>query len=263
MKIGVLLKQVPPTGEQIKIASASTGIDTTDLKWEINPYDEFALEEALRLRDAKTASDVVIITLGGADTEPRIRDGLARGADRAIRLDDPAFAGSDSLGQARIIAAAVAAEGVQLLLTGKIAVDVDHGDVAIMVAELLGWAHVGVVDKLEVSADGLKAWRAASGGGRDVVECGLPALITCDKGLNEPRYASLKGIMMAKKKTVAVKGAGELGLDASTVGAGAAVATEGNWSAPPQRPPGRILDGDNETRVKELVRLLRDEAKVL
>lgn len=263
MKIGVLLKQVPATDSRIKIADASTGIDTADIKWELNPYDEFGLEEALRLKDAGVGSEVVIISLGGADSEARIRDGLARGADSAVRLDDAAFAGSDSLGQARILAAAVKAVGAQFVLTGKTAVDVDHGDVALMVAELLGWAHVGVVDKLEVSGSGFKAWRASSGGARDVVEGGMPALITCDKGLNEPRYASLKGIMMAKKKKVDVMGAAALGLDAGSVGAGAAVVSEGNWSLPPARPPGRMLSGDDASRVKELVTLLRDEAKVL
>ncbi len=263
MKIGVLLKQVPATDTRIKIADPSSGIVTDDVKWEINPYDEYALEAALQFKDAKVASEVVIISLGGADADQRIRDGLARGADRAVRLDDPAFAGSDCLGVARVLAAAAKAEGVELLLGGKQAVDGDNAQVPVMVAELLGWGNISVVDKLELADGKVKAWRASGGGSRDVVETTLPVVITCDKGLNEPRYASLKGIMMAKRKKIDVKGAADLGVDASTVGAAAALVVEDGWSLPPERPAGRILDGDDATRVKQLVELLRDEAKVV
>ena len=263
MKIGVLLKQVPSTDTQVKIAGPSAGIVTTDVKWTINPYDEYAVEEALRLKEAGKATEVVLLTVGNKDVEQRIRDALAMGADRAVRLDDAAFAGSDSLGVARILAAAAKAEGVELILAGKQAVDGDNGQVPMMVAELLGWAHVGVVSKLELDGGALKAWRASGGGAMDVVAAGLPAVITADKGLNEPRYASLKGIMMAKKKNVEVKGAAALGLDAGAVGAAAALVVEDGWSLPPERPSGRILQGDNATRVKELVRALRDEAKVI
>lgn len=263
MKIGVLLKQVPSSDEQIKIADPSAGIATGDVKWTINPYDEFAVEEALRLKEAGKASEVVLFTVGGKDVEQRIRDALAMGADRAVRLDDPAFAGSDSLGVARILAAALKAEDISLVFAGKQAIDGDGAQVPVMVAELLGWGHVSVVGKLELGDGSLKAWRASGGGAQDVVEAALPAVITADKGLNEPRYASLKGIMMAKRKKIDVKGAGDLGVDAGTVGAGAALVVEDNWGLPPARPAGRILDGDNAARVKELVRVLRDEAKVI
>ena len=263
MKIGVLLKQVPATDSRIRIAGPSTGIATDDIKWEINPYDEYALEAALRLKDEGKATEVLILSVGGADAEARIRDGLARGADSAVRLDDPSFAGSDSLGIARILAAAAKAEGVGLLLAGKQAVDGDNAQVPVMVAELLGWPNVSVVTQLEVDGGRFKAWRASGGGARDVVEGSFPAVLSCDKGLNEPRYASLKGIMMAKKKAVAVKGAGDLGLPTGSVGAAAALVKQDGWSLPPDRPAGRILQGDDATRVKELVRLLREEAKVI
>ena len=263
MKIGVCLKQVPATDTRIRIDNPAAGIATGDVKWEINPYDEFALEQGLLLRDAGTATEVIVFTVGGADSDARIRDALARGADRAVRLDDPSFAGSDSLGKARILAAALKREGVSLVLAGKQAADDDNGQVPSMIAELLDWPQVLVVDRLEVSASGIKAWRLSSGGARDVVEAPLPAVVSCTKGLCEPRYASLKGIMAAKKKAVDVVGAGALGLGAGAVGAGAAVAVETAWSVPTERSKGRMLQGDTNTVVKELVRLLREEAKVI
>lgn len=263
MKIGVLLKQVPSTDTQVKIADASAGISTADIKWTINPYDEYAIEEALRLKEAGKATEVVLFTVGGNVVEPRIRDAIALGADRAIRLDDAAFVGSDCLGIARILAAAAKAEGVELIFAGKQAVDGDNAQVPQMVAELLDWGHISVVGKLEVGAGQVKAWRASGAGVQDVVEAATPVVITCDKGVNDPRYASLKGIMMAKRKPIAVQGAADLGIDPGTVGAGAALVTDGAWALPPARQGGRILDGDNASRVKELVRLLRDEAKVI
>lgn len=262
MKIGVFLKQVPASDTRVRIDNPSAGISTADVKWEINAYDEFALEEALKLRDAGTATEVIVFTLGPADAEQRIRDALARGADRAVRLEDASFAGSDSLGVARILAAAAKSEGVELILAGKQAIDDDNGQVPAMVAELLGWAQALVVDKLEISGGRFKAWRVSSGGVRDVLEGPLPAVISATKGLNEPRYASLKGIMAAKKKGLTVVGAGALGLSGA-VGASAAAVTTTNYGLPPERAKGRILTGDNATVVKELVRLLREEAKVI
>ncbi len=263
MKIGVCLKQVPASDSRIKIAGPSAGVDSSDLKMEINPYDEFALEEALKLKDENVAKSVVVFTVGDADAEQRMRDALARGADEAVRLDDAAFAGSDSLGIARILAAAAKKEGVDLLFAGKQAIDHDNSQVPAMVAELLGWAQVTVVDKLEVSGGSFKAWRQSGGGARDVVAGALPAVISADKGLNTPRYAKLRGIMMAKKKKIPVWGAGDLGLSAGDVGAAGAKVALSNWGEPPARPPGRKLSGDAQSMVKELVRLLRDEAKVL
>lgn len=262
MKVGVCLKQVPASDSRIKINSAGTGIDTAEVKWEINVYDEFALEEALRLKDAGKATEVVVFTVGGADADARVRDALARGADKAVRLDDPSFAGSDSLGVARILAAAAKAEGVSLLLAGKQAIDDDNAAVPAMMAELLGWSQALVVSKLEVDGGNFKAWRALGGGSRAVVQGALPAVISADKGLNEPRYASLKGIMAAKKKAIEVKNAAALGLGGA-VGASAAVTSLSAWGLPEARPAGRILAGDSTTAVKELVRLLRSEAKVI
>lgn len=263
MKVGVLLKQVPDTDTRIRLNGSNTGIETNDIKWVINPYDEFALEEAIKLKQAKVATEVIIISLAGAAAEQNIRDGLARGADRAVRLEDPAFAGSDALGRARIIAAAAKAEGVELILTGRQAIDNDQSASGAMVAELLGWRQATWVDKLTVEGGSFTADRAAGGGVRERIKGALPAVITADKGLNTPRYATLPNIMAAKKKAIVVKNAAAIGLDPSTVGAGAALAVDGTYSLPPARPAGKIIGGDAATAVKELVRLLRDEAKVI
>ncbi len=263
MKVGVCLKQVPATDTRIRVNGSATGILTDDVKWETNPYDEYALEEALRLKQAKVATEVVVLTVGGADAEGRIRDSLARGADRAIRLDDPAFAGSDALGRARILAAAVAAEGLGMVLCGRQSIDTDAGATPAMLAELLGWRQVSWIDKLTVEGGGFTAQRAAGAGTKDIVAGKLPAVFTADKGLNEPRFATLMGIAQAKKKTITVKSAADLGIDPSTVGAAAALVVEDTMGLPPARPAGRILDGDTATVVAELVRLLREEAKVI
>lgn len=263
MKVGVCLKQVPATDTRIRINPTASGIQTDEVKWEINPYDEYALEEAVKLKKAGKATEVVIFTIGGADAEQRIRDGLARGADRAVRLDDPAFAGSDALGVARILAAAMSAEGIGAAFCGRQAVDGDSGAVPAMLAEILGWRQVSWVEAISVDGGNFTATRAAGGGAREVVGGALPAVFSCDKFSYQPAYATLPGIMAAKKKPIAVKNAAALGLDGAKVGEAGAVVKESAFGLPPARPAGRMIQGDAASQVKELVRLLREEAKVI
>lgn len=263
MKIGICLKQVPASDSRIKISADGSGVDLSDVKWEINPYDEFALEAGLRLLDSKAASAVIVYSVGGADADQRIKDALARGASDAVRIDDAALAGADSLGIARALAAAAKADGCDVILAGKQAIDTDNAQVPAMIAETLGWAQVLVVDQLELSDTGFKAWRDAGSGSRDIVEGALPVVISTDKGLNEPRYASLRGIMQAKRKSYPVKSLADLGLSADQAGGAGAKVKLAGFSPPPARPAGRILQGDAASTAAELVRLLRDEAKVL
>ena len=264
MNIAVCLKQVPDTDARIKPTADGSGIETDGIKYITNPYDELALEAALQLKDANIASTVVVLTLGDAGSEKQIKDALARGADSAVRVDDPALAGSDALGIARALAAAANKAGASLILCGKQAIDGDSSQVPAMIAELLGCAQISVVDELRVEGSTVTAARIMGGGSVDVVTATLPAVVTCEKGLNEPRFASMKGIMMAKKKTIEVWGLGDLGLDASQVGAAGALVEESGFSAPPARPSGRILNaGSSEATVAELVKLLREEAKVI
>ncbi len=264
MKIGVCLKQVPASDTRIKVNAEGTGIVTDEIKWEVNPYDEFALEAALQLKEAGKATEVVILTVGEAASEQRIKDGLARGADSAIRLDDPAFSGSDSLGIARVLAAAVNKAEVGLVLCGKQAIDGDSSQVPAMMAELLNWPQITDISQLDVDGSTVRAQRAAGAGNKDVIEATLPVVLSCDKGLNTPRFASLRGIMMAKRKKIEVWNAADLGVDSAQVGEGAAVLVELGLSLPPARPSGRMIEGGSVgEKVNELVRLLREEAKVL
>lgn len=260
MKIGVCVKQVPATDTRVVVNPTGTGILTNDVKWEINPYDEYALEEAVRLKAAGKGTEVVVFTVGGAETEQRMRDVLARGGDRVVRIEDAAMAGADALGFARALAAAAKGEGVGLLLTGRQAVDGDNGAVPAMIAEVLGWSQVSWIDKLTIEGGSFTANRAAGGGAKEVVTGSLPAVLSCDKGLNEPRMATLPNIMAAKKKPIAVKSLGDLGLSGADV---AAIVVEDGMALPAARPAGRKLTGDPATVAAELVRLLREEAKVI
>ena len=267
MKIGVCLKVVPSTASRLKIADESTGVDTSDLKWEMNPYDAFALEEALIAKKSGNASEVIAFTIAGSQPEKesirKLRDALALGADRAVLLDDAAFTGSDSLGVARILAAAAKTEGVEMLFCGKQAVDDDNCQVPAMLAEVLGWPQIQTVEKFEWDGDKVRGWSPVGGGSRHVTEATLPVVISADKALNKPGFPKLIAIRKAKSKPLDTKGAGDIGLDSSSVGAGAAKVTVRRWFAPPERPAGRMISGDADAQVAELVRLLQDEAKVL
>ncbi len=258
MKIGVLLKQVPATDTRIKINAGATGIETGGVKLEINPYDEHALEEALKLKDAKKAKEVVIISIGGKGNDQRIRDGLARGADKGFWINDPSLEGADSLTVAKVLAAAATELGVDILMAGKQAVDDDNAQVPAMVAELLGWPQALVISALEVDGGGFQATRDIGGGLRQVVKGSLPVLVSADKTLNSPRYASLPGIMKARRKPILEKTASAL-----DVTVGEPMVADANWTLPPERPAGRILQGEPVDVVQELVTLLRTEAKVL
>ncbi len=260
MKIGVCLKQVPATDSPLKVKDAVTGVDLAGVKMQINPYDEFALEEALKLKDAKVATTVIVYTVGSADADARLKDAVARGADELVRIEDAGLADADSLGLARALAAAAKADGVGLLLCGKQAIDSDNAQVPAMIAELLGWAQATECDKLELSGSSFKAWVAAGGGARDVLSGALPAVVSTDKGINSPRSPSIKGVMASKKAKVDVRDLAALGLSAAAVAPKVQLSA---WGAPAPRPQGRILQGSAAQVAKELVGLLRSEAKVI
>jgi len=254
VKIGVCLKQVPATDARIKISDPDSGIDTSDIKWEINPYDEFALEEAVLLKEAGKASQVIIFTVGDKSSEANLKNGLARGADAAVRIDNAGLSAADALGTARALAAAISAAGVEIVLTGKQAVDGDRAQVPAMLAEVLGWSQIQVISKVEVADGQAKGWRNTGGGNRDVIATSLPVVLTMDKGGNPPRYPSLRNIMMAKRKKIAVQPHGQT--SASHV-------VENNWGLPPQRQGVQWISGEGAAAAKELVRLLREDAKVI
>jgi len=262
VKIVVAVKQVPDTETKVTIRPDGRSVDESSITWIVNPYDEFAVEEALKIKEARGEGEVVVVTVGPARAATALRTCLAMGADRGVHLSDPAFENSDSLGLATILAAAIKPIGADLVFAGQYAVGTDNRQVGVMLAELLEMPHVSVVTKLELTAGGLSAHREIEGG-HEIVESPLPCVITAQKGLNEPRYASLKGIMAAKKKPIEEKDAAALGLDKGQVGEAGAKVKISRLEMPPPKQPGRIFKDDVEMAVREVVRLLHEEAKVI
>ena len=261
MKIGVLIKRVPDSDSRITVRDSAAGVDLANVtKWVVNPYDEFAAEAGIQLKEKGVGSEIILFTVGTSASDKQIRTELARGGDRAVRIDGPGFDEADALGVARALAAAIQKEGVQLVLCGKQAIDGDSSQVPGMLAEILGWPQITGINGLEVEGETIKANRPVGGGSVDVVQARIPAVLSCDKGLNNPRFPKLPAIMKAKKKPLDVLDAAALGLSEGDL---APLTQEANWGNPPPRPTGRILQGDTAAVVKELVQLLRDEAKVL
>lgn len=259
MKILVMIKQVPDTATQVKIGADPKAIDTAGITWIVSPYDEFAVEEALRIKEKRGQGEVVAVSLGPDRVKEALRSCLAMGADRAIHLLDAAWAGADTLATARALAAVIKQEAPALALFGRQAIDDDMSAVAAQVAELLGWPCASWISEEVVDAAGatIRVGRQVEGG-LEVFDLPLPAVVSAQKGLNEPRYPTLKGIMGAKKKEVRDVKAQDLGLAAEPA-ALSVVALE----ALPPRPPGRIIAGEAAEAARELVRALREDAKAL
>ncbi|HSG30061.1 MAG TPA: electron transfer flavoprotein subunit beta/FixA family protein, partial [Thermodesulfobacteriota bacterium] len=211
MKSIVIVRQTPDTEAKINVASSGDSIDPEGIKWVLNPYDEFAVEEAIRNKE-KNGGEVVLITMGPARSLECLRTGLAMGADSAVHIKDDDFAFSDPFAIGKVIAQEIKNIGeYDLILTGKKMIDEETGQVGIQVAQELGIPHVSIVTKLDINADAKTATAVKDiEGGTMTVEVPLPSLITCEKGLNEPRYASLPGIMKAKKKPVKEVAAGDI-----------------------------------------------------
>jgi electron transfer flavoprotein beta subunit len=253
-----LLKQVPATESFISVAPDNVSIKTDDLKWVINPYDELAVEEALRIREAQ-GGQVTIVCLGPEKAVEAIRTALAMGADRGLRID-PGNVRPDGLGTARILAAALKAIPFDLIIGGHRAVDDDNFQVGPAVAEFLGIPHLSMVNQQKIEGGKIRC-RCTVDGGTIELEAPLPALITTQRGLNEPRYASLPGIMKAKKKPLDTRSLADLGLSDEALKARLKIVA---LKSPAERKGGRIISADTVgAKVAALVRALREEAKVL
>ncbi|HET8902298.1 MAG TPA: electron transfer flavoprotein subunit beta/FixA family protein [Holophagaceae bacterium] len=248
MKILVCLKQVPDTETKIKVAADGKSLDPADVKWITSPYDEYALEEALRLKESAGA-EVTAATVGDDKAKDILRNAFALGADNAVLIKGDGQ--GDTLAIASILAAYAKDKGFDLVLSGNKGIGGDNSAVGPMLAELLGFAQANVVVKLDIADGKFRAEREIEGG-TEVVEGALPAVITAQKGLNEPRYASLKGIMAAKKKTME---------EVEISGHAPATAVAG-MALPPARPEGRKLEGDAAAQAKALLDALKNEAKV-
>jgi len=261
----VCLKQVPDTEAQIRIKPDGSGIITQDIKYIINPYDEFGVEEALKLKEKFGAGTVTLVSMGPQRAIESIRMALAMGADKAIHLDDPAFEDGDAYTTAKVLAQAIKGLEYDIIFCGRQAIDDDLAQVGSALAEMLAIPQIYLVTKVEVASDKKKAKvNRQVVGGEEVIETTLPAVLTCQKGLNEPRYASLPGIMKAKKKEVNTMNAAALGIDPNSAGKAGAKCKILKMYSPPARSAGKIVTGADATETAhQLAKLLREEAKII
>lgn len=251
MKIAVLIKHVPDTETKIVINGDKTGIESANVKYIISPYDEYAVEEAIKI-----GGETTVICMGPERCVEGIRTALAMGILKAVHIDtaDQTY---DSYQTATILAKVLSEGGYDLILCGKQGIDFDNGQVVQMTAELMNAAQVMIVEKVEVNGNKAKITRRVAGGNKEIYETGFPIFLGCEKGLNTPRYASLPGIMKAKSKPVDKKSAAEL------LGGVGPLVQFVNYQLPPERAAGKIIPGEPEQQVEELVKLLREEAKVI
>lgn len=265
MKIVVCAKQVPDSTVRVKVASDGRSIDTGAITWAISPYDEYAIELALERKDADPSTAVTVVTVGPARSRDALRQALAMGCDEAVLVSGEGAEGLEGLALARALAAVVGELAPDLVLCGRQASDDDQGLVGPALAEALGWPHVSTVTRFEPAgpagsdrAGAIDVWKEVEGG-HEVWRAGGQAVFTVQKSAKDPRYPSLPGIMKAKKKEIPERDLAALGADL------AAPRLEVlTMEPPPARGGGKILrDGDAAALARELVRLLREEAKVL
>jgi electron transfer flavoprotein beta subunit len=260
LRILTLAMQVPDSRATVRVAANGLDIDTRAVKLVCNPFDEFAVEQGVQLKERRTdVTEITALTVGGETAFETLRTALAMGADRAIhvRLDEPVH---DELYLAELAAAAIGRDetSFDLILCGKQTIDHDAGELGPALAEFLGLPHVGAVVRLELADDAgtLRAHRRVEGA-EEVVEAPLPVLITCEKGLVEPRYPSLPNLMKARKKPIQTLTVADL------PGVGTPGTALVKLAPPPQKPACRMIDGEPRQIARELVRLLREEAKVV
>lgn len=266
MKILSLVKYVPESTAKISVLPDGSDIDTKVVKFVMNPFCEFAVEAALQFRDKNAAAnaELTALTLGPDQAADVLRTAYAMGIDKGIHLNDPAFAGIDDLMVARAIAAAIRDQSFDVIFAGKHAIDYDRGQVGAALAECLGIPHIGAVTAIEWSSDFQRATaRRRIEGAEEIVDVALPALFTIEKGFVEPRYPSLPGLMKAKKKPIEVKTAADLGMSPDDLSPARISTSTYAFAPPPPRPPGRKIEGEPEQQVAELVRILREEEKII
>ncbi len=259
MKIAVCVKLVPSIEGQITIKDPSVGIADEDAKIGINTYDEVALEQAVQLREKGVATEVITYTISHAPKmESTVRNALARGADRAVLIADDSLKNADAITIAKVLAKAMQNDGIEMVFCGMVATDMDGGQLPPMLAEYLGWAHVSGISKLEVEGTSFKAWKKISSGSEAVIAGSGAVVFSCDKNLQKPRFIKLKDRRNAKKKPF-----GKLSVSEVDVEIGEATVKYTNWALPPKKGECKFIEGDSQTAVNELIRLLREESKVL
>lgn len=258
MKIAICLKQVPSRDALLRVNSASTWVEDTDISFEVNEPDIYALEEALRLKE-KQGGEVVICTLGPARSAQAIKEALAKGADRALHLDDPAFAGLDAHGTAKALAAAIRRENPDLVLTGLQSDDFGFAQTGVILAEMLGLPHSTIIMEIQVEDGHLKVKRELEGGWFQWIEMPMPAVLTIQSGINKPRYATLKGIMAAKNKPLQKLTAQDLGLDADALKPRQSIS---RVYVPQKTGQTEFIEGNPKEIAQRLVDKLKNDARV-
>lgn len=262
MKILVLLKQTADT--EAKISPSMDGKKVLDPEKKIiNPYDENAIEEGLKIKGEKENVELVLLSFGPASSKEALLKGLAMGANRAVLVDNSSLEHCDSQVVAKILSTCIKEEKADLVLCGKQAIDDDNMHVGMMCAELLGWPHVNVISKLKLKEDTIEVERESEGGQKDSYTLTLPAICGTHKSLNKPRYASLPGIMKAKKKPFDLKTVGDLGLKQKELEEKNKTKIVG-YRLPASKAKGKIFqDQTVDSMLTELVDHLRNEAKIL
>jgi electron transfer flavoprotein beta subunit len=259
VKIVVTVKQVALLDEEFELLEDRPGVDPDAIEWDLNEWDNFSVEEALQLREAAGEGEVVAISVGGEEAEEGLRACLAKGADRAVRIWDGALEGADPLAVARVLAAAVERESPDLVLCGVQSSDGVHSATGVALAEHLGLARVAVVKALDYDAEAGAATveRELEGGLVELLRVRLPALLTIQTGINEPRYATLRAIKQAKEKPLDVVGLGELGLDSGVVEA--AAGSRVRQVAHPDTGEGaEMLDGSPSELAARIAEIVKD-----
>ncbi len=257
MNILVLIKQVPDTNLQLKVGPDGKGIVRDGITYCVSPYDEYAIEEALRLREAHAPTSVVAVTLGPERCDEVLRMALAMGADDAVHLVDAQEAVQDPLTTARCIAAYVKTAPADLILCGRQAIDGDAFQVPGILARLVGWAEVAIASKITIAGPDLRVERVLEGGVKQTLAAKLPCVVSCQKGLNEPRYASLPGIMKARKREVKKVAVESLGVELK------AHIRYRAFEVPRYERKLRVIEKPALEAAGELVRLLYEEARVI
>jgi len=259
MNIVVCIKRVPETTDaDIFIDKSGKDIDKSGLVFDLNEWDSYAIEEAILLKE-KLGGTVTVLSMGGEDSNESIRKCLAMGADDAMRLSDPAFAGSDGFATAKALAEAIRKIQYDLILTGTQAEDDGYGQVGVTLAELLGVPHAALVNRIEVQDKKVKAHRELEGGLEEVVEIDLPAVLTIQTGINEPRYVSIMGIRKVAKKEIKALGVADLNLKPEEVGAAGSDIRLEKVFLPPVGEGAEMLEGKPEDVATKVFDILKDK----
>ena len=257
MKIVVCIKQVPARDSLLRIEEAANWIQEADLSYEINEPDAYALEEALRQKE-KHGGEVVVITVGPARAQQVLREALAKGADRAVHLEDPGFVGFDAFNTARAIAAAIKDEKFDLIFTGLQSDDYGYAQTGVILAELLGWSHATIIMQIEKSDSGIKVKRELEAGYFQFVDMPLPAVLTIQSGINKLRYATLIGIKQAKNKPLR-----KLSIADVKSALGPNLFRIERLYVPQKTKKTEVLEGSASEIAKKLTEKLRNEVRVL